>query len=68
MRATGLSISYSVAVAVFGGFAPFIDVWLIKATGSAIAPSYYVIVAAVVSLVSLLMARQLGKAGDRDRG
>ena len=32
MRATGLSVSYSVAVAVFGGFAPFISVWLIQTT------------------------------------
>lgn len=64
MRATGLSISYSVAVAVFGGFAPFIDVWLIQATGSATAPSYYLIVAAIVSLLSLLMAHRLGKIAD----
>lgn len=64
MRATGLSISYSVAVAVFGGFAPFIDVWLIRATGSAVAPSYYLTAAAIVSLLSLLMAYRLGKAAD----
>jgi MHS family proline/betaine transporter-like MFS transporter len=64
MRATGLSISYSVAVAVFGGFAPFIDVWLIETTGSAVAPSYYLIVAAVISLLSLTMARRLGNSAD----
>lgn len=64
MRATGLSISYSVAVAVFGGFAPFISVWLIQATDSAIAPSYYLTAAAVVSLLSLLLAHRLGKIGD----
>lgn len=64
MRATGLSISYSVAVAVFGGFAPVIDVWLIEATGNVIAPSYYLVVAAIVSLLSLLMAHRLGKASD----
>lgn len=64
MRATGLSISYSVAVAVFGGFAPFIDVWLIQATGSAVAPSYYLTAAAVVSLLSLLLAHRLGKIAD----
>ena len=63
-RATGLSISYSVAVAVFGGFAPFISVWLIQATGSATAPSYYLIFAAVVSLLSLAMARRLGASAD----
>lgn len=64
MRATGLSISYSVAVAVFGGFAPFVSVWLIEATGSATAPSYYLIVAAVISLLALLLAHRLGKVAD----
>jgi MHS family proline/betaine transporter-like MFS transporter len=64
MRATGLSISYSVAVAMFGGFAPFVSVWLIEETGTAIAPSYYLIAAAIVSLLSLFMAARLGKAAD----
>ena len=64
MRATGLSVSYSVAVAAFGGFAPFINVWLIEATGSAVAPSYYLVAAAIISLLSLLMAHRLGAAGD----
>ncbi len=62
MRATGLSISYSIAVAMFGGFAPFISVWLIEETGTVIAPSYYLIAAAIVSLLSLLVAARLGKA------
>lgn len=61
MRATGLSVSYSVAVAVFGGFAPFISVWLIQQTGSATAPSYYLIFAAAIGLASLLLAHRLGK-------
>lgn len=61
MRATGLSVSYSVAVAVFGGFAPFIAVWLIEATGSAVAPSYYLILAAAVSLVALATSHRLGR-------
>ena len=38
MRTTGLSISYSFGVAIFGGFAPFINAWLIEATGSKLAP------------------------------
>jgi MHS family proline/betaine transporter-like MFS transporter len=39
------------AVAIFGGFAPFIATWLIGATGSPIAPFYYVIAAVAVSAV-----------------
>ncbi|HIB17803.1 MAG: MFS transporter [Alphaproteobacteria bacterium] len=48
-RATGMSVGYSLAVAVFGGFAPFIATWLIDATGSPLSPAYYVLVAAVVT-------------------
>src|SRR5215831_183604 len=40
-RTTLVSTSYSVAVAVFGGFAPFVIAWLIDAMGSNLAPSYY---------------------------
>jgi MHS family proline/betaine transporter-like MFS transporter len=48
-RATGMSVGYSLAVAVFGGFAPFIATWLIDTTGSPLSPAYYVLVAAVVT-------------------
>ena len=34
MRTTGLAVSYSFCVAIFGGFAPFINAWLISGTGS----------------------------------
>jgi MFS transporter, MHS family, proline/betaine transporter len=49
MRSTWMSIGYSLAVALFGGFAPFIATWLIATTGSAISPTYYVIGAALIS-------------------
>lgn len=55
-RTTALSISYALAVAIFGGFAPFIQSWLINATGARVAPSYYVMFAAVISLFALYMA------------
>ena len=50
-RSTGLGIGYNVAVAVFGGFAPFFVTWLIGVTGSPIAPAYYVMFGATVGLV-----------------
>lgn len=59
VRTTGLSISYSIGVALFGGFAPSIHVWLIRHTESAVAPSYYLIIAGVISLASLHVARRL---------
>jgi MHS family proline/betaine transporter-like MFS transporter len=60
MRTTGLSISYSFGVAIFGGFAPFINAWLIGATGSKLAPSFYLMLAAAISLTALAAARRSG--------
>lgn len=54
-RTTGLSISYALAVAIFGGFAPFVQAWLIEVTGTKVAPSYYVMFAASISLIALCM-------------
>jgi MHS family proline/betaine transporter-like MFS transporter len=60
LRTTGLSISYSFGVAIFGGFAPFINAWMIELTGSKVAPSFYLMLAAAISLVALAAARRLG--------
>src|SRR6202008_4989964 len=49
VRYTALSIGYNIAVAIFGGFAPFIATFLVSETGSNYAPAAYVIAAAVVT-------------------
>ena len=54
VRYTALSIGYNTAVAIFGGFAPFISTWLIKVTGSNLAPAFYLMAAAIVSFVVIL--------------
>ena len=43
---------------VFGGFAPFIAQWLIELTGTKLAPSYYLIATALLSLVALVIVRR----------
>lgn len=48
-RAVGMSVGYSIGVAVFGGFAPFAATLLIQHTGSPISPVFCVIGAALVS-------------------
>jgi MHS family proline/betaine transporter-like MFS transporter len=60
VRTTGLSLGYNIAATVFGGFAPFIITWLIGATGNKLAPSFYLIFAAVISIAALLRSRKLG--------
>ena len=52
IRATGLSLGYSVAVPIFGGFAPFLVAWLDG--GSHLAPAYYIMLCAVPTVVTLL--------------
>lgn len=54
VRYSGFSIGYSVCVAVFGGTTPYMVAWLTGNTGNNLAPAFYVIVAAVVSLVTVL--------------
>ncbi|GAB3626634.1 MFS transporter [Pandoraea terrae] len=49
-RGTGLALSYNFSVTLFGGFAPLIVTWLIGATHSKLAPSYYVMGTAVLSI------------------
>jgi MFS transporter, MHS family, proline/betaine transporter len=61
VRSTWMSTGYSIAVAVFGGFAPFVATWLIQRTGSPLAPSFYVIAAAGASLMVVLGLRETAK-------
>jgi MHS family proline/betaine transporter-like MFS transporter len=58
VRYTALSIGYNIAVALFGGFAPFIATWLIRETGNPLAPAFYVISAAVITFVILTRIRE----------
>jgi MHS family proline/betaine transporter-like MFS transporter len=57
-RSTLMAVGYGLATAVFGGFAPFISTWLIKASGSNVAPTWYVGVAAAVSLLVILSSKE----------
>jgi len=60
MRTTGLSVSYSFGVAIFGGFAPFINTWLVNVMDK-VAPSYYLMFAAAISLAGLLVQRRIAR-------
>ena len=53
VRATGMSLVYALGVAIFGGFGQFIVTWLIAATGSPIAPAYYVMACSLATIVAL---------------
>lgn len=61
IRATGMSLVYCLGVSIFGGFAQFFATWLIKLTGSSLAPAWYVIGCAVVSLLPLPFMRETAR-------
>jgi MHS family proline/betaine transporter-like MFS transporter len=58
-RVTGMSLVYGIGVSVFGGFAQFVNTWLIAVTGNRMAPAWY--------LSAVLVASSLGLIGFRDR-
>jgi hypothetical protein len=57
VRSTGISVSYNVAVMIFGGFAPAIVQWLTMTTGDPLSICYYVIFGSAVALLTILPLR-----------
>lgn len=58
VRYTGLSVSYNISLALFGGTAPLVATWLIKHTGSVWMPAFYLIFATAISLVTMFFIRE----------
>lgn len=54
IRGTGLALSYNFSVTLFGGFAPLIVTWMIDATGSKLAPSFYVMATILISVLAIV--------------
>lgn len=62
IRYTGLSVSYNIAMALFGGTAPMTATYLIRATdGNRWMPAVYLAVAAAISLVTVTRFRETFK-------
>ncbi|TDT32605.1 MFS transporter [Naumannella halotolerans] len=53
VRFTGASISYNLAFTIFGGTAPLLATALVTATGSTIAPAWYIVIVTVLALLVL---------------
>lgn len=54
VRYTGLSVSYNIAMALFGGTTPLVCTWLVKVTGgNVMMPAYYLIATAVIALITM---------------
>jgi len=57
-RVSGMSMSYNIGVMIFGGFAPFFAQSLIGITGTKLAPSYYMMATALLSLAAVIALRR----------
>jgi MFS family permease len=55
VRATGFSLAYSMATALFGGFTPYISTWLIETTHNQAIPGAWVSLAALIGLIATLL-------------
>lgn len=58
VRYGGLSIAYNFAVAFFGGITPWFSVWLIATTDDKFSPAWYVMGAALITLLTVLRAKE----------
>jgi MHS family proline/betaine transporter-like MFS transporter len=65
VRATGLSIVYSVGVTVFGGFAQLAVTWLLSATGNPMSPAWYMIGCSAISFAALIAMREVPRETTR---
>lgn len=58
VRYSGFAFSFNTAQAFLGGTAPLIATFLINITGSKLAPAWYLVAIAVVSLLAMCFARE----------
>lgn len=58
VRYSALGVSYNLSVAVFGGTPLFIATFLFNSTGSDLSPTFYMILAAVITLAVLVRIRE----------
>jgi MHS family proline/betaine transporter-like MFS transporter len=58
VRYTGVALGFNIGGVVAGGTAPLICTWLVSVTGSSIAPAYFLIGTAVVTLFSAFTLKE----------
>jgi hypothetical protein len=59
VRASGFSLAYSLATALFGGFTPMIATYLIEVTGNKAMPGVWLSLAAGIGLAATLWSGSL---------
>jgi MFS family permease len=58
VRAGSLSLTYALAIAIFGGSTQLVEKLLIRWTGNPVAPGWYMVAAVVAGLIGALLLRE----------
>ena len=58
-RCSSIAVGYNFALALFGGTAPVVNMFIIKHFASDLAPSVYLIIAGIVSLLATICMKDL---------
>jgi len=66
VRYSGVSLGFNTAAILGGATAPFVASWLTTLTGSSMAPAFYVMVVALIGLMTLRSVRETATRGLAD--
>lgn len=67
MRSGTIAILYAFTIAIFGGTTQFMETWLIEASGSKLAPGFYWVAAATVSVIAIALVKESAPVKLRQR-
>lgn len=68
LRSTGMAMSYNFGVLIFGGLAPLTLTTLVNVTGNRMVPAFYIMISAVIALLTLAWGSRAQKADGAARG
>ena len=58
VRCTTIALGYNVSFGIIGGLSPLVAAWLVNRTGDEIAPAFLIMVAAAVTLATIMRFRE----------
>ncbi|PQK91312.1 glycine betaine/L-proline transporter ProP [Pantoea ananatis] len=61
IRYSALAIGFNLSVSLFGGTTPLLTAWLVDTTQNTMMPAYYMMVAGVVGLLTILTVRETAR-------
>jgi MHS family proline/betaine transporter-like MFS transporter len=62
VRCTAVSLGYNICFGVIGGLSPLVAAWLVTRTGDEIAPAFFIVASAAVTLLAVISLRETYRA------